>query len=186
MKCFLRTLLGVVLAASSGWAQQAPSIDVPSTKDDVEKLLATMHVRERTQDIMQISRKQTKTLLTDLVNKQTDELSPKQQAQLQSMLDDMIEDVYKDYPVEAILQAMVPIYQKHLTESDVRELITFYSSSTGQKVLREMPAITAEAMQVSYTYIQPRMEEAVKRMKQKMEQMLEQDKKGKAPATQGK
>ena len=40
---------------------------------------------------------------------------------------------------------MVPVYQKHLSKSDVEEMIKFYSTPTGQKILREMPAMTAEA-----------------------------------------
>lgn len=34
-------------------------------------------------------------------------------------------------------EAMVTVYQKHFTKSDVEALIGFYSSPTGQKMLRE-------------------------------------------------
>jgi hypothetical protein len=179
MKRLLILVVGLVLAAPFSSAQQTPSTDVPATKKDIEKLMIAMHLRERMEDVMKNSRKQTKSLLTDLVNKQADALTPKEVSQLQSITDDMIEDTYKDYPIEAIMQDMVPVYQKHLTESDVNDLIAFYSSPVGQKVLREMPTIISEAMQVSSARLQPQMEVAANRLTQKMEQMIEEDQKQK-------
>ena len=183
MKCLWVVALVAMLAASFASAQQASPNDVPATKEEIEKLMVAMHLRERMEDLVKNSRKQTKGLLTDLVNKQADALTPEEVSQLQSMMDDMIEDIYKDYPIEAIMQDMVPVYQKHLTESDVNDLIAFYSSPVGQKVLREMPTIISEAMQVSSARLQPVMEEATNRLKQKMEQMIEKDQKQKGTKT---
>ena len=42
---------------------------------------------------------------------------------------------------------MVPVYQKHLTKGDVEALVAFYSTPTGQKLIKEMPQILAESMQ---------------------------------------
>jgi hypothetical protein len=39
----------------------------------------------------------------------------------------------------------------------------FYSSPTGQKLLREMPAMTSEAMQASYGRLQKQMEAVAER-----------------------
>ena len=49
-----------------------------------------------------------------------------------------------------MLDDMIPVYQKHLTKSDVDEMIKFYSTPTGQKFLREMPAMTAEGMEAMH------------------------------------
>jgi hypothetical protein len=46
-------------------------------------------------------------------------------------------------------------------------------------MLRELPAITSEAMQVSSSYLQPRMEAAVSKLKEKVEHMVEEDRKRK-------
>jgi hypothetical protein len=46
-----------------------------------------------------------------------------------------------------MMQAMVPAYQKHFTKADMDNLVAFYSSPTGEKLLREMPSIMAESMQ---------------------------------------
>ena len=47
-----------------------------------------------------------------------------------------------------MIDAMIPIYQKHLTQSDLDAILGFYASSAGHKLLKETPAIMAEAMQV--------------------------------------
>jgi len=55
--------------------------------------------------------------------------------------------MFSQMPVDQMLDSMVPVYQKHFTKGDLQALTAFYSSPSGQKILREMPAITTEAMQ---------------------------------------
>ena len=59
---------------------------------------------------------------------------------------------------------MIPIYQSHFSELDLNEIVAFYSSPVGQKVLREMPAISAEAMRVSNARLQPKIDEVMKNL----------------------
>ncbi len=42
---------------------------------------------------------------------------------------------------------MIPIYQRHLTKTDLDAVISFYASPVGQKLLKEQPAMMAESMQ---------------------------------------
>ena len=58
---------------------------------------------------------------------------------------------------------MVPVYQKHLNKSDVDAMSAFYSSPTGRKLLREMPAMTAESMQAASPRIQAMMDRVMER-----------------------
>ncbi len=132
---------------------------------------------------MDSSRKQAKAVAADILNKELPEASKEELTQMQGMINEMVDDIDRDYPMDAILNDMVPIYQRHLTKSDADELIAFYSSPVGQKVLRELPAITSEAMQVSTSYLQPRMEAAVGKLKEKVERMAEEDRKKKGTAS---
>jgi hypothetical protein len=178
MRCLLGVVFGVLLASAT-WAQQVTSSGVPASKQDIERLFVALHVRERQQLILENSHKQAKTMFNEILQKELPEASKEERTQLQGMIDEMIDDIDRDYPMEAILKDMVPIYQRHLTKSDSDELIAFYSSAIGQKVLRELPAITTEAMQVSSAYLQPRMEAAVSKLKEKVERMSEEDRKKK-------
>ena len=179
MRCLLGVVFGVLLAVSATWAQQLTSSDVPASKQDIERLFVALHVRERQQLILENSHKQAKTMLNEILRKELPEASKEELSQMQKMIDEMIDDIDKDYPMDAILKDMVPIYQRHLTKSDSDQLIAFYSSPVGQRMLRELPAITSEAMQVSSSYLQPRMEAAVSKLKEKVEHMVEEDRKKK-------
>ncbi len=53
----------------------------------------------------------------------------------------------KIFSADEMLDVMVPIYQQHLTHADVQSVIEFYTSSAGQKLLKEMPAMVTESMQ---------------------------------------
>jgi hypothetical protein len=62
------------------------------------------------------------------------------------------------------------VYQKHLTKGDVDALVTFYSSPTGQKILKDMPAMSAEAMQAASPIIQKMMVKAMDRVQEEVAQ----------------
>ena len=83
----------------------------------------------------------------------------------------MMDDIFKDFPYEDLLQAMIPVYQKHLTKGDVEALTAFYSGPTGQKILKEMPAITTEAMQASSGVYQKLMAKAHDRVQSELAEM---------------
>src|ERR1039458_6881808 len=102
---------------------------------------------------------------------------------MQGMINEMVDDIDRDYPMDAILNDMVPIYQRHLTKSDADELIAFYSSPVGQKALRELPHITEEALQGSTSELQPSVETDVGKLKEKVERMAEEDRKKKGTAS---
>jgi uncharacterized protein len=93
---------------------------------------------------------------------------PNLPADAEARMDKMMDDMFKDLPIEELLQVMIPVYQKHLTKEDVEALNAFYSTPSGQRILKEMPAVTAEAMQASTGIIQKMMTKAEERMQSEM------------------
>jgi hypothetical protein len=69
-----------------------------------------------------------------------------------------------------MLDAEVPIYEKHFTKGDVNALIAFYSSPTGQKMMRELPEIMSETMQSIMPMIQGQVEGIRVRVEQEFAQ----------------
>ncbi len=55
----------------------------------------------------------------------------------EARMNKQMDDRMKNMPFDEMLDAMVPSYQKHFTKGDMEALVTFYSSATGQKVLRK-------------------------------------------------
>ena len=57
-----------------------------------------------------------------------------------------------DKELKTLTKQLVPIYKKHFTHADVKELIAFYESPVGKKLAKETPLITKDAMQISQTW----------------------------------
>ncbi|HXD33366.1 MAG TPA: DUF2059 domain-containing protein [Pyrinomonadaceae bacterium] len=53
------------------------------------------------------------------------------------------------------------VYDKHFTEEELRDLVIFYKSPTGKKVVAEMPALFAESIAIAGDFIAPKVKEIV-------------------------
>ena len=60
----------------------------------------------------------------------------------ESYWDDFISEVDPD----ELAGLIVPIYQKHFSEEEIRELLRFYRSPTGKKVTETLPMVMQESM----------------------------------------
>jgi len=132
-----------MLFAAGSYAQQSPG-DSPATKEDVVRFMDVMHSRDMMLNMMNLMAKQTSQMVHQQVSKQTD-LPPDAEERINKMTQDM----FKNFPVDDLIQAMIPVYQKHFTKGDIDAFVAFYSTPAGQKLLKEMPAITQESMQAS-------------------------------------
>jgi len=175
MKSALVLVISVFLVIPASWAQSAPSNsdDTPASKEDVEQLFAATHVRQRVHNVMEASSAQMRQALHDNLTKKYPDLKQEDIDRLESFFD----QVLKDYDVEAIVDDMIPAYQRHLNKSDVAAMLAFYNTPTGQKVVNEMPAIMSEATQAA----RPRMEKAVTRITDQAEKMAKEEQEQSTP-----
>ena len=102
--------------------------------------------------------------------------TPKQVEVLRAMFDEVTK-----MPLDDMVNAVISIYQRHLTKTDVEELIRFYSSPVGQKLLREQPQIMRESMQAGAEIQRKRMDVIQARIKAKMDEMINAEENGSAP-----
>ncbi|MCL1690077.1 hypothetical protein CMU59_09685 [Elizabethkingia anophelis] len=49
-------------------------------------------------------------------------------------------------------ELLIPIYSKYYTENELDDIIAFYKTSTGQKVIKTMPDMTKESMQAGQVW----------------------------------
>jgi hypothetical protein len=148
----------LLLLAVSPLRAQLPA-DTPATHDDVVGLFNLMHVREQIEPAMVMIARQQRAIIYENLKRQNPHISPENLAKL----DQFTADIMKDLPVDGMLDDMIPVYQRHLSKSDVEAMTAFYSSPTGQKLLREMPAMTAESMQAASPRIQALMDKVMER-----------------------
>jgi uncharacterized protein len=123
-------------------AQQASDSDVPD-KAEVLKFLDLMHAKAQMSQVLSGMVKQLRVGAEPGYKSKVPDATPEQLAKA----DQLFDGPFNEFPLDEMLDAIVPIYQKHLTKGELAAVIAFYSSPPGQKILKEMPAITAEAMQ---------------------------------------
>lgn len=174
MKRCLAIAVVCVCTPLVGFAHQTAS-DEPATKEDIQKYLEVMHSREMMANVVDTMTKPMHKMFHDQFLRDKDKLPPDFEERMTRMMDDML----KSFPWDQMLASMVPVYQKHFTNGDVNALIAFYGSPTGQKILRDMPAVMQEAMASVMPLMQKQMEAMQTRIQQELAQTL---KDYKAPA----
>ncbi|HKF23146.1 MAG TPA: DUF2059 domain-containing protein [Candidatus Angelobacter sp.] len=174
MKHFLMCAMVCFVLGATGQAMQNPA-DPPATREDVVKYLDAIHSHEMMQQMVAAMAGPMHKMVHDEYLKNQDRLPADFETRMNKMMDDMLQGM----PWDEILQATVPAYQKHFTKGDLEALTTFYSSPTGQKILRELPAVTAESMETMMPIVRKHIEGVTQRMQ---EEMAEMEKKSTPPA----
>ena len=169
MKRYLSIAVLCVSTPLAGFAQRTTS-DEPATKQDIQKYLEVMHSREMMAKVVDAMTKPMHKMLHDQFLRDKDKLPPDFEERMTRMMDDML----RSFPWDQMLDSMVPVYQRHLTKGDINVLIAFYGSPTGQKILRDMPAIIQEAMESMRPLMQKQREAIETRIQQEVAQMLKE------------
>lgn len=150
--------------------------DAPASPEDIKKMFEVMHIRDQMKLIMEQVSQQMRSISHDQIKKSQPDVTEEDFAKLDAISD----EVMKGMSTEGLLDDMIPVYQKHLSKSDVEAMIGFYSTPTGQKILREMPAMTRDGMQA----MQPRLSRMMDEGNARVEKMLkEQMQEKKQPTT---
>lgn len=165
-KLTLALILGLV-CTTTGWAQQSAA-DAPATKEDIQRYLDAMHSREMMANMVTSLSKPMHDMIHDQFEKDKDRLPADFEAQMDKMLDDSL----KTFPWDEMLDAMIPVYQKHFTKGDVNALVAFYDSPTGKKMIRDLPAIMQESMRAMMPIMQKQMDAIREREEQEVADML--------------
>jgi hypothetical protein len=170
--------LPVILLLSMATCPLLAQSDSPASREEVVRLFDVMNIRDQMHMVMESVAKQQGTMIRESIRKGSPQISEEELARMDQLTSDMM----KDLPIEGMIDDMIPVYQKHLTRADVDAMSTFYSSPTGKKLLREMPAMTAESMQAAGPRIQALMDKIMDRAEKMARE--EREKKTPQPTTQ--
>jgi hypothetical protein len=84
------------------------------------------------------------------------------------------DEVWKDMETEFLgtsiddlVIMLAPVYEKHMTEADLNEVIKFYGTPTGKKLAEKTPAIMQESMAAGQAWGQAVAEKVMKKLKEK-------------------
>ncbi|MFL9831472.1 DUF2059 domain-containing protein [Flavobacterium sp. ST-87] len=77
------------------------------------------------------------------------------------------EDFKKEIKAEDITNMIIPIYDKYYTESDIDQLIAFYNSPIGKKMIATMPQVMQESMVAGQAWGKQISEKVIAKLKEK-------------------
>ena len=136
-------VVGLVFVFSWSCIAQTNADDSPATKADVEKYFQIVKSHDMMKKLTASMSQSLHQITHEQYLKHKDELPADYESKMTARMDEL----FGNMPWDEMTQAMVPAYQKHFTKGDIDNLVAFYSSPTGEKLLRELPSVTAESMQ---------------------------------------
>lgn len=76
----------------------------------------------------------------------------------------------KEVRTEELVDLIVPVYDRNLSQDDVKELIRFYESQAGKKFVAGLPKITQESMVVGEKWGRQLAERVMKKLQTQQQQ----------------
>ncbi|MGG6463579.1 DUF2059 domain-containing protein [Solilutibacter silvestris] len=124
-----RFLLIFILASSgTSFAQSSPQSQIdPEKRQLINRLFVVMGIKDNAEAM--------KGKIFALMS------SSKSQEQKE-----VIDRVSKKFDSQKIVDAYIPIYDRHYSKDDLKGLISYYESPLGRKVVKESPAIAQEGL----------------------------------------
>src|SRR5271169_2316225 len=122
MKRYGISLALIFLLTTTTLAQQpstAPT-DTPAAKEDIQHLFEVMQIHQQMRQVMDAMMKQQRTLMHDTLNRRY----PQTSAEKIARADRLIEETMKGMPMDAMLDDMIPIYQRHFSKTDIDAMTT--------------------------------------------------------------
>lgn len=171
-----RLILCLFIAASmAAQAQEDSTVKV----EKVKQLMVVMQqdsVMIKTMQAVSSSMAQNlSSLYEDGMNEKEEETMRKiQEKYFASVMDEST-----DMALKFLNNDMVHLYAKYFSLEDIDNMIEFYQSKTGKKLLHESPNISKEAMNIMMQKYQPDMQKNIKgiteQMKKEIEELMEED-----------
>lgn len=160
-----------VFCGSSSFAQQTVLPEKQALiREFMEAAGGQKSINEMVEAMIAFQEKETPKMLSLLVADDKN-LTPAEKQKLQQSMDETAERVSKHYREfftqrlnigQMLQEVSYPIYDKNFTESELRDLISFYKTPTGQKVISIAPKMMMEAMTAFSEKFAPKLEEFVR------------------------
>jgi hypothetical protein len=175
-KYFLAAVCLCLTTIFTAAAQESGAPDAPPSKTEVVRFMDLMQMKVRLAQMFDGMKAQARLGAEQGFRKKVPNATPEQLKKVDAVTDEM----FSGLPIDDMIDAMVPIYQKHLTKSDLAAITAFYSSSAGQKFIKEAPAMMSEAMQVGGEIGRSRMNDASGRLQKRIDDLVKEGQQSKA------
>ncbi|MBB1345378.1 MULTISPECIES: DUF2059 domain-containing protein [unclassified Pseudoalteromonas] len=100
-------------------------------------------------------------------------VKPSEQAIFDKYYSDMTTVLKTEMSWAKMQPMMVNVYDKHFSEQEIADMLAFYKTDTGQKILEKMPVVMQESMQMSQSLMKDAMPK-IQTLAQQLSDELEQ------------
>lgn len=76
------------------------------------------------------------------------------------------DDFLKEMSSDKLIEMVVPIYEKYFTDEDINQMISFYGSPLGKKLIATMPPLMQECIQAGQNWGKECMEKTINKLKE--------------------
>lgn len=156
-------------AAKQASTAGRPAGSQQASAEQVRKLLDMLQIRDNLQITLDAMRTQMQHGSEAMLREKVPQPTPDQLKQV----DDIVEQEFATITMDDLIRDVVPVYQRHLTKSDVDALLAFYSSPVGQKLRREEPAMMRESMEATSAGQRQKMEDLLARVEVRLQQFID-------------
>jgi hypothetical protein len=185
------SLLFVVMTVSSAFAQQTvaeaaaqsraaaearKAAAAPPTREEVLKLFDLLQITKTMDAVVNATKQQSMEIAEQMIQEKMPEATPEQKKKFREMMDEVMRESLGPAAINEMLEATVPVYQRHLTKADMDAMVAFYSSPVGQKILHEQPTMIQESMEASAGIQQRIARSMFQKIDERMEKMAEAEK----------
>jgi hypothetical protein len=73
----------------------------------------------------------------------------------------------KEADMSQLFEKVIPVYEQNFTDDDIQQLIGFYQSPVGKKMIEKMPVIMQQSMQIGSEWGKQLSEKVIEKLKQK-------------------
>ncbi|HXA86163.1 MAG TPA: DUF2059 domain-containing protein [Candidatus Dormibacteraeota bacterium] len=167
-------------ATKKALAKPALPADAP-TREDVLKLFDLLQINKTMDAVIQAAKQQSMEMVEQMASERMPDATAEQKKQLHEMMDDVMNQALGSAAMSEMLEATIPVYQRHLTKADLDAMVAFYSSAVGQKILHEQPAMVQESMQAAAGIQQKIARAMFQKIDERMEKMAHPENETKKP-----
>jgi hypothetical protein len=150
-----------VRSAAPASAEPSPAVIGPPVREAEPQAVKVPEAPGYSEELMRMSKQELILRFVDVFGtKETMQANFDQMSQ--SMTAEQARDFKQAFKVDDIVRELLPIYEKHFSESDLRAFIAFYDSGAGRKLVTTIPLIMKESIDVSMKYFEAHLPESMK------------------------
>jgi hypothetical protein len=146
---FAQQSVAEAAAQSRAAAEAKRAAAAPPSREDVLKLFDLLQITKTMDAVIKATKQQSMEIAEQMIREKIPDITATQKKQFEEIMDDVMQSSLGPAAIKEMLEATIPVYQRHLTKADLDAMVAFYSSPAGQKILREQPAMVQESMEAS-------------------------------------